>query len=157
MTPQRNNSRFGISSSFSFLFKYAFPCLLLAFFGVGFYDAMKNEEIIFQFFCGFGFVYVSMISLLVLSRISVFVYLDKEDKSVVAYNNSNGKKKVERWSELVSVYNFLNIYTVLKFSSGTKIRFRPRKYIPLLEDEDAKDIIQLLKKLAIKNKIQQVA
>jgi hypothetical protein len=49
----------------------------------------------------------------------------------------------------------LNIYTVLKFQDGTKIRFRPKKYVPLLDEDDAKDIIELLKKLAIKNGVQQ--
>jgi len=143
-----------ISSGFSWMFKYIFPYLMLAFFGIFFYTSIKDGDSIGQFFGGFGVVYILLMNFLVINKISAFVFVDKDTKSIVAYNSSNGKQKTGRWDELVRVYNFLNIYTVLKFNDGLKIRFRPKKYVPLLDEDDAKDIVDALKRLALKNSIR---
>jgi hypothetical protein len=143
-----------ISSTFSYAFKYILPYVFLILLGIGFYKSINEAEIILTFFCGFGIVYISLITVFVINKISVFVYVDRNNKIILACNDPDGKMKSGRWDELISVQKFLNFYTVLKFRNGLKIRFRPKRYIMLLEQDDAGDIIDLLRQLALRNKVR---
>lgn len=137
-----------LSNIFSFSLKYILPCFGLIFCLYFFIESTNERNYIFQWFSiliFIGFVFQTVLFL----RLSTYVFFDRENLNIIAYNSEKGEKKVYSIGDLWRVREGL-IYTVLIFKGKRKIRYFEKA--SSIFEEDGESFISSLKKRAKKNR-----
>ncbi len=139
-----------LSNIFSFFLKYIFPFIGLIFCLYFFYiSTTEGEGTLIKWFCLLYLICLVLQTILI-SRLSTYVFFDRQHLTIIAYNSVKGEKKVYRLEELWRVREGV-IYTVLVFKGKRKIRYFEKA--PSFFEEDGESFISSLKKRAKRNRI----
>ena len=138
-----------LSNIFTFSLKYILPFFGLIFCLYFFYiSTIESEGTLIKWFCLLYFVCIVFQTVL-FSRLSTYVFFDRQHLTIIAYNSEKGKKKVYSLEDLWRVREG-SIYTVLIFKENRKIRYFEKA--PSIFEEDGESFISSLKKRAKANR-----
>ncbi len=111
-------------------------------------NLLDNGNYVLRLFCILFFICLVFQTILFFSLFT-YVFFDRENLTIIAYNSEKGKKKVYSIEDLWRVREGL-IYTVLVFKGKRKIRYLAKA--SSIFEEDGESYISSLKKRAKKNR-----